>query len=540
MHFLSLFAFSLSLSSSPLSLKQIILVDAEGSREEASAFDPVVFQSNLELPDQGNKLRDSLGAQYVGKNLDTSLIAEIENSIASYYREIGRPFVYVAANEQDVSNGCLVVTVLEGCVNHISVVCNRYFSDCRILGWSSLRKGERLNRGDLYDDLAWMNRNPYRIVDAVFSPGNVKGTTNVEYVVTDRFPLRTYAGLDNTGNDFTGNNRLFAGINWGNAFGLDHVFSYQYTTDDQFKRMQGHTAYYQIPLSWKNMLTLYGGYSYVDTKFDLPGVDLNRFRNNGYSGQLSMRYDIPLPSYAGITQEITWGTDWKIMNNAILFNEVSIDPRKVNLFQLVLKYSFAYDIDVFRLYLDCEAFGNPGRWLPDQSNADYASIRPFAKNVYIYGRCLAKLFWQFADSALFTLQLRGQGASANLLPSEQLGVGGYSSVRGYKERQLNGDNGFLLNAEIQTNPISLVEYFGKQCHWIDQFQLLAFFDFGLSNVHKRTVAEEDTVRIYSIGPGARYIINPYLTLKGDWGYQLNHLEGSGPNNRFHFYATLAY
>lgn len=45
----------------------------------------------------------------------------------------------------------------------------------------------------------------------------------------------------------------------------------------------------------------------------------------------------------------------------------------------------------------------------------------------------------------FEARFRGQLASTNLLPSEQMGLGGYNSVRGYLERQVNVDNGLIVN-----------------------------------------------------------------------------------------------
>ena len=44
----------------------------------------------------------------------------------------------------------------------------------------------------------------------------------------------------------------------------------------------------------------------------------------------------------------------------------------------------------------------------------------------------------------------GQLSSYLLLPSEQFGAGGASSVRGYPERTISGDEGFYANFELYT------------------------------------------------------------------------------------------
>ena len=90
-------------------------------------------------------------------------------------------------------------------------------------------------------------------------------------ICKDRFPFQVYAGIDNTGNDVTGNNRLFAGFNWGNVFWTDQRLSYQWVTSSDFKRYRAHTLYYKIPLPWwQHMLNLYEGYSHVDADYGKP------------------------------------------------------------------------------------------------------------------------------------------------------------------------------------------------------------------------------------------------------------------------------
>lgn len=532
-----LFLISTLSATEALHLKKIILVDSN-AQERVESIDHIALQSDFPFPLGGKVLKEAL-TNYIEKPLTVNIIQDVENQISDYFLSLGRPFTFVSAREKDVSDGVLVVEIMEACIENIKVVGNCYFKTSTIENWSTLKAGDRIESGQIYSDISWMNRNPYRNVDAIFSPGNAEGSTDIELLVNDRLPLRVYVGVDNTGNDFTGNNRLFAGINWGNVFGTDQILSYQYTADDQFSRLQSHTGYYQIPLPWKNMLTFYGGYSSINAKFDLAGINLDRFLNNGYSGQLSMRYEVPFNTQPSLTHEFTWGVDWKTLNNAIIFNEVSINPHKVNLFQAVAAYSLGYKTDPLRIGLDLEVYGNPGQWLPDQSNSDYSSIRPYAKNVYMYGRGLFEVLWNFSNPLLFFFQLRGQTATTNLLPSEQLGIGGATSVRGYKERQLNADNGLILNVEMQTNPMSVFNYFGYR-RKIDQLQVLIFFDYGLANVHKVSLGEKKTENIYSIGPGLRYSINPYLFVRCDYGWQLHHLAQTGPHQRIHFYTSLAY
>ena len=69
----------------------------------------------------------------------------------------------------------------------------------------------------------------------------------------DRFPLRLYAGYDNSGNVATGRDRWNLGFNSGNALWLDGVLSYRFTSSDDFwhhrqpLRQRAHTGFAHDP-----------------------------------------------------------------------------------------------------------------------------------------------------------------------------------------------------------------------------------------------------------------------------------------------------
>ena len=61
-----------------------------------------------------------------------------------------------------------------------------------------------------------------------------------ELNVNDRIPFRPYAGYEDSGTRFTGEDRFLAGFNWGNVFGLDQQLNYQYATDAKFDLVQAN------------------------------------------------------------------------------------------------------------------------------------------------------------------------------------------------------------------------------------------------------------------------------------------------------------
>ncbi|HSX27070.1 MAG TPA: ShlB/FhaC/HecB family hemolysin secretion/activation protein [Chlamydiales bacterium] len=510
-----------------------ILLSNDSKALKPEILDGVEIQ--MDLPGASSDLRKRLEANFLGRPLTKKLIAEIKNSVVDFYRSHSRPIVAVIAPEQDISDCALQLLVIESCLGEVEITGNCYFSSDRLCNYLRVYPSGPIESDVVNQDLFWINKNPFRQVDLVYKPGTSVGTTDILMVVQDRRPCRVYTGIDNTGNDFTGNNRLFAGLNWGNAFGLDHILSFQFTADDQFKRFLAYTLHYTIPLPWRHLINLYGGYSSVDTHFSVPEAVGSRFRNHGFSGQASFRYDIPFKPDRSL-QEFTWGFDWKRTNNNLAFSEIPVFSKIINLTQFMVSYNFGYESRDHAATLEVEGFASPFEWLPDQSNADYQTLRPFAKNKYAYGRGSFTWVHHFTRRLYYNIFLRGQAASANLLPSEEYGLGGYDTVRGYKERIVNGDDAFVANVEFLNSPVPLL----KRTPSIDSLQFLVFGDYGAAFVHQATAGQKSVQHLYSVGTGLRYKIGTNISVRADWGYQLHHIPDSGPNQRLHFQAIASY
>ena len=70
-------------------------------------------------------------------------------------------------------------------------------------------------------------------------------------------------------------------------------------------------------------------------------------------------------------------------------------------------------------------------------------------------------------------QMSGVGTGAGLpalLPTEQLGFGGYNSIRGYDLYALAADSGYFVNLELWSPSYSLFRN--------DELRFLAFYDYG--------------------------------------------------------------
>lgn len=469
---------------------------------------------DLKLPGPIDPLKKELYAILDAGPITVDTISQLQESIKQYYADYSHPFVVVQIPKQDVTDCVLQMDVIESHVGAVSVVGNEWFSSNLMKTFVGLKPGDEIDQAKLAQNLYFINQDPFVQADLIFAPGTTKYTTDVTIAVKERRSIRLYAGVDNTGIESVGRNRWFMGVNWGNAFGLGHLLSYQYTASFNRDQFEGITAQYQAPLTWHHILNIYGGYSRVHPHLHIPTV-----RNTGWSWQASLRYQIPLCVSNHLQHDFFVGGDFKRTNNTFEFSdETPTSGRTVNLTQVMAEYKGNYVNNDYALDFDGSLFYSPGSWIPDQSNADYRSLRAGAKHTWVYFRGAFSYFQKMPRDWSFYMLTRGQISSQNLLPSEQYGIGGYDTVRGYEERQLNKDTAVLATIEFRSPRLPVIGSWCSKCK--DGIQFLAFADYGWGTNHKADLPTFKANYLAGVGPGIRYFYNSYLTARLDVGYKL--------------------
>ncbi len=115
-----------------------------------------------------------------------------------------------------------------------------------------------------------------------------------------------------------------------------------------------------------------------------------------------------------------------------------------------------------------------------------------------------------------TLLLRAdlQLADRPLVPLEQFGLGGATTVRGYRQDALVSDNGFLASAELR---ISVWK--GEA----GELQVIPFMDVGTTwnnNGADDNLTEPETGTLLSVGLGLQYQLSDRFSARLDWGIPL--------------------
>jgi len=478
---------------------------------------------------------ERIASKYLGEPVSIYRLNQLARDVILFYRRNDLPVVDVSIPEQDVTDGVVQIVVTEGRVGRVRVEGARYFNPNVLLRRTSIRPGNRIYESWLLEDLRWLNRNPFREVDLELTPGANFGETDIVFRVDDRPPVQVYTGYEDSGTRDTNLERIFFGANWGNALWQDHQLSYQYTTSRDFESLRAHSGVYAIPVGRRDELVFYGGYGDVEGSVPAPFDDLS-----GKAWQSSFRYNKHLrPRLYGRTarydHRLVGGFEFKQTNTDLDFGGISVYDTPADVAQMVFGYHGLKQGPRGTCAVGADLFISPGGFSPYNNDVAFQQFRAFADDSYVYGRAYLEVYRDFVNNLNFMGRITGQLADSNLLPTEQLGFGGYNSVRGYDMRLVNGDSGYIINLELRTDPVS----FGLGRKRSDQFQVLTFCDIGGAMNHTLLPGEDSHVDLSSVGFGMRYAIAPNLAVRFDYGWQLHHYYGDPVTSRPHLAIIVA-
>lgn len=519
-------------TTSQLAIEGIVLTGSLSRMESYSTARGVHFE-NLPNIGQLKPLREKLSASYLHAPLTEESIQEMKATILNFYLTMGDSIVTVDIPNQDVSQGVVVFAILEAKAGDVTFTGNQWFKDRALDRQFAVETGSPLKERELLNDAAWWNRNPFRHTEVVLSPGRTKGFTDVDFMTRDRFPMRVYSGVDNTGTEVTKTTRIFAGFNSGDTFGIGDLFTYQFTSAPSFHRFTSHYANYTSYLYWKHQLILYGGFAEMHPK-------ISGFQNEAKCGQASLRYEIPFkPLYTPFSHELTLGFDWKNINSNLFFaSDVELTSpivaHSVNLTQFYGGYAFNHKTNWHNLTFKLDLYESPVKWFRTQKDSLYQELRPFSKVRYFYGRAALGDIFKLSKGFAFSFLLRGQVSSQPLLSSEQFGLGGADTVRGYEERSYNADQAVCGNFEFHTPSFSVLP---KMKH---EFYLLFFLDAAKGWNRHPTDGFFSSENLIGTGVGARLGILPYITARVDYGFQLHAIPGDDQFGQLHFSVIAGY
>lgn len=452
-----------------------------------------------------------------------------------YLSAVGYPFSVVYLPPQDITAGVVrYVVIVSRMQGQVAVKGAHYFAASLYRAAIRQRPGQPLDRAQLQADIDWLNRNPFRAVSATTEAGTKPGTTKVVLQVAERRPWRYFVGTNNTGTKTTKEDRVDAGVTWGNAFGRGDLLTAQWSSSPDFKALRSASISGMIFLPSHHLFTFSIASSVSNAVLPPP------FRLKGHSWQVSADYEIPLSSrIVGYRPMLDFGVDVKATDNNFAFSVVPISNNLTQVVQARASYSGTLVAARNALSFDATLVGAPGNLTSRNKNVYFNLSRYDAKADYVYFRGNATYRHSLegvAPGLAWSLRSELQLSNHNLIGSEQFQGGGADAVRGYPEDVAYKDNGFLLSQELHLPPWNIRLGGGRSAGRLQGF---IFEDYAqLWSTVK--LPGEKTVDLHSVGLGFDYNLGTNVLVRATYGWQLIDFSSSatGRHSRLSFSAQL--
>lgn len=478
--------------------------------------------------------------RYLGQPMSLASLNQMVKEAILAYRKADLPVVDVLIPEQEVTGGTLQLVVIAGRLDNVIVENNLYTSTRFLQDQIRLKRGDVLRESTLMEDLTWLNKNPFRRVDMIYSPGKDYGTTDIILRTEDVNPLSMYVGYEDSGTELLGVDRLVAGVNWGGPlfFGPEDILSYQYSTGfDTDADLQGHTGVWTSYLPWRHYITLVGATVSSDARIVVDGEEID---TGGLNRQLGARYAISLPSISSWTHELEFGFDIKSSNSDLFFNRLEVFDTTTEIAQFSLGYNVVQRDRNGMTRIDNEIVWSPGNLVDGNDDETFQTQRALASSEYVYVRSRVERTLDLPGQWTLLGRVEGQYSNANLLASETLGAGGYDTVRGFEQRVVRGDHGVVASVELRTPPVSFGQWSGFY-NVRDALVGLAFIDFAYLESADAIPGEPSHISLGSVGLGLRYQAGEHLTVRLDYGWQVDESGfDDGEDGRVHIGARATF
>jgi hemolysin activation/secretion protein len=359
---------------------------------------------------------------------------------------------YIAARaylaEQDVSDGELQITVLEGRVSAIALEENGVPAPGRIGTAFPGMRDRPLELRRLEQGLAQINRLPSSDATSRLLPGDTPGDTVVAVDLRQDRPWQAYLTMNSRGASTTGEYNLGATISADDLLGRNDrwTFDYQRSTDRNPLDLSGNA-----PIG--NALSLSGSIPYgfwtfglsasrSDYRIDVPAV-FGAIENTGKSRKIALSVERLL----SLSEDGRWDAgatlSWKDNENQILGTRIDTASRTLSLLDLSLTHTRAVlggqlgITATLRRGLGILGAFDDATAAPGSPKAAYTALlvdATYARDWDAGGQPVS-LFSRFS----------AQTTNDHLFGSEQFAIGGFSSVRGVRDSLLFGNRGAELS-----------------------------------------------------------------------------------------------
>lgn len=426
----------------------------------------VEFTGNTVFGD--SRLRKEL-EELIGREHDMAGLEDMGNRISRFYRENDYPFARAFLPRQDVSQGTLNITVVEGKYGQVSARGDDAELAARVEPFlSRLKAGEAIQGSQLERTALLVGDLPGLTVMPVMRPGEAPGTGDLEVNVDADRRVEGFVGVDNHGSRATGEKRAIVGMQANRLLTVGDQLSVTalYSEEDLWL---GRLAY-SLPIGYQGWR---GEVSYARTEYSLrsPFDDFT-----GTADTSTLRFSYPLIRQQQTNLKVSVGGEYTELNDR--FDGTSFQKRYGHNFPLALQFDHRDGLGRGGV-----TFGEARVQSGQINNRDNAAVDGG------YTKANVRLSRLQSLGHGFTLLASGnvQWADKALDSSQGKSLGGASTVRAYPVGEISGSRVWLAQLEVRYQATAAITPY-------------AFFDQGA----RWDFADESSESIAGGGAGVRY------------------------------------
>lgn len=453
-------------------------------------------------------------AEFVGRPITFAELLQVETTVTQFYVESG--FVNSGAiipADQSLSDGVLEIQVIEGGLEEIIVTGTGRLRPSYVSSRIAVATKTPLNVNRLLTALQLLQLDPLiENISAELAAGSRPELSVLTVTVdpADTFSLQLIA--DNGRIPSVGSFRRGLSVTEANLLGFGDRINTAYTNTDGSDR---YDINYTFPFNAYNGTIRF---DYYGTNSEVIEEPFDRLDITGDSDRFGLT--IRQPIYQTPTQDIAVGLTLSRENSqtTILGEEEPLSvgaeedgSTKISAIRLFQEYTQRTSRSVFavrsQFSLGVGAFDATINKEPPDSR--FFSWRGQGQYVRL-----------LAPDTLLVVRSDVQLSTRALVPLEQFPLGGFQSVRGYRQDVLLTDNGVFLSAEA----LFPIVRFGED----NLLQIVPFVDLGRGwNVEEEDNQENET--IIGIGFGLQLRLGERFTGRIDYGIALNEVDDRDEN-----------
>ncbi|WP_168199098.1 ShlB/FhaC/HecB family hemolysin secretion/activation protein [Pseudorhodobacter turbinis] len=167
---------------------------------------------------------DAIKAGYVGRSVDFSQLSKLVRDVNDLYAEKGVVTAAAVLGPQDLGDGKLVITLVEGQLGAVAFTGERQTKTKFILDRIRMAQGTTVDVPTAARDIAYFNQTNQAQLRLLLQPGAAFGLTDLVYGVTEPAPHQLQFFFDNNGVESTGELRASVLYRRYGLLGIDDTF----------------------------------------------------------------------------------------------------------------------------------------------------------------------------------------------------------------------------------------------------------------------------------------------------------------------------